>query len=63
MPLSPIQSRVLRLLASNRSPDSHLAGATGVLLAARSTRLSDFLDLAHDTEGRKRGTEKGERGG
>ncbi len=50
MPLTPIQIEVLGLLASNRSPESHLAGATGILMAADSPRRSQDIDLFHDAE-------------
>ena len=48
MPLTPIQTRALRTIAANRSPDSYLAGAT-VLHRERDTpRFSGDLDLFHD---------------
>ena len=48
MPLTPIQTRALRTIAANRSPDSYLAGAT-VLHRKRDTpRFSRDLDLFHD---------------
>ena len=48
MPLTPIQTRALRTIAANRSPDSYLAGAT-VLHRERDTpRFSRDLDLFHD---------------
>jgi hypothetical protein len=50
MPLTPIQSEVLKLLADNRSPESHLAGATGIHLSPKTSRYSHDLDLFHATE-------------
>ena len=51
MPLTPLQSEVLALLAAQRSPESHLAGATGLLMAKSSPRRSRDLDFFHDAEG------------
>ena len=48
MPLTPIQGRVLRTLAANRSPDSYLAGATVLHREPDSPRFSQDLDLFHD---------------
>ena len=50
MPLSSIQKAVLGLLAGNRSPESHLAGAAGIHLSAKAHRLSHDLDLFHASE-------------
>ncbi len=50
MPLTPIQSKILGLLANNRSPESHLAGATGIHLSPKTSRYSHDLDLFHATE-------------
>ena len=50
MPLSKIQKDVLLLLSDNRSEESHLAGATGIHLNARSPRKSIDLDIFHDAE-------------
>ncbi|MGC9452991.1 MAG: nucleotidyl transferase AbiEii/AbiGii toxin family protein [Oceanipulchritudo sp.] len=50
MPLTPIQKEVLVLLADNRSPDSHLAGATGIRMAPETPRHSHDLDLFHASE-------------
>lgn len=50
MPLTPIQVEVLGLLAQHRSPESHLAGASGILMAADSPRRSQDIDLFHDAE-------------
>lgn len=48
MPLSPLQSDILRLLASHRSPDSYVAGAT--VLNRDGPRYSEDIDLFHDRE-------------
>ncbi len=50
MPLSAIQAKVLGLIAGNRSPESHLAGATGILISPKSPRISHDLDLFHASE-------------
>jgi hypothetical protein len=50
MPLTPLQSEVLALLADQRNPESHLAGATGLLMAKSSPRRSHDLDFFHDAE-------------
>jgi hypothetical protein len=48
MALTPLQRRILRIIAKNRSPDSHIAG--GAPLARVSGRVSDDIDIFHDTE-------------
>ena len=35
MPLTPIQTEVLRLIAANRSPASHVAGALPHIVESR----------------------------
>lgn len=50
MPLSSLQAEVLKLLSDNRSPDSHLAGATGIHLSPEAPRYSHDLDLFHSSE-------------
>ena len=50
MPLSSIQSRVLELICVNRSPESHLAGASGIHMSPEALRISHDLDLFHDHE-------------
>ncbi|MEX0324992.1 MAG: hypothetical protein AB3N33_02765 [Puniceicoccaceae bacterium] len=50
MPLSPLQAEVLPLLSDNRSPDSHLAGATGINISPGTLRYSHDLDLFHSSE-------------
>lgn len=50
MPLNEFQSIVARLLASNRTPDSYLAGGSALHLEPNSLRLSNDLDFFHDSE-------------
>lgn len=52
MPLTPFQSRLCRLLAVNRTPDSHLAGGAAIHRLPDSKRYSDDLDFFHDSEAR-----------
>ena len=49
MPLGPFESEVLRLLASNRNPDSYVGGATVLHQAPDSPRASADIDVFHDT--------------
>jgi hypothetical protein len=48
VPLSSFQSRVLRLLAAHRNPESYVAGASP--LARSGPRFSRDIDLFHDRE-------------
>src|SRR2546428_11575123 len=48
VPLSKIQSAVLRLLAAHRGPESDIAGATP--LNWNTARDSDDIDVFHDRE-------------
>ena len=50
MPLSTIQTNVLRHIAANRSPDSFVAGAALLHRADDTPRYSADLDLFHDLE-------------
>ena len=50
MPLSRIQTDMLRLLAAHRDPESYVAGSTP--LNARAARYSDDIDVFHDREER-----------
>lgn len=50
MPLAPIQASIARLIAVNRSPSSHLAGAAALYLQPNSARTSTDLDYFHDRE-------------
>jgi len=49
MPLTPYQLALARLLAINRSPDSHLAGGAALHFEPTSTRYSNDLDYFHDS--------------
>ena len=46
----PAQAALLRRITSNRSPESYVAGATGLHRAADTPRFSEDLDLFHDLE-------------
>lgn len=48
MPLSSLQSSILRTLAAHRSPDSYVAGSTP--LHRDGPRFSDDIDIFHDRE-------------
>ena len=50
MPLSKIQSDVLRLLAAHRDPESYVAGSTP--LTRDTSRYSGDIDIFHDREER-----------
>ena len=50
MPLSKIQSDVLRILASHRDPESYVAGSTP--LNRNNPRFSSDIDVFHDREER-----------
>lgn len=50
MPLSKLQSHVLRLLAAERSPDSYIAG--GVAINREEPRFSGDIDIFQDSEQR-----------
>ena len=52
VPLTKIQTAVARLLSSNRTEDSHLAGGAALHLAPNSTRYSNDLDYFNDSEER-----------
>ena len=49
MPLTAFQGELARLLASNRSLDSHLAGGAALHLPPQSRRYSNDLDYFHDS--------------
>lgn len=49
MPVSPLQGVILRLLASNRSDDSYVAGSTPLQLLPNSRRISSDVDLFQDS--------------
>ena len=50
MPLTRLQSQILRLLASRRDPESYVAGSTP--LNRDRPRLSEDIDIFHDREER-----------
>lgn len=50
MPISDLQDEILKRIASNRSPESYLAGATVLHRAEDSPRFSQDLDFFHDVE-------------
>ncbi len=52
MPLTDFQAALARLLAANRSQDSHLAGGAAILLEPSTRRFSNDLDYFHDSERR-----------
>ena len=49
MPLTPVQMKITRILAKNRTPDSHLAGGAALHFAPNSRRYSNDLDYFHDS--------------
>ncbi len=48
MPLTPYQREVARVLAANRSPESHIAGGAVINRGDAGLRFSDDLDIFHD---------------
>lgn len=52
MPLTSFQEIVARLVAQNRTEDSHLAGGAALHIAPNSKRYSNDLDYFHDSEER-----------
>ena len=48
MPLTAFQKEVVAILATNRHPESHLAGGSAINRADTSPRYSNDLDLFHD---------------
>jgi len=50
MPLTKVQSRILRLLAVHRNPESYVAGSTP--LNRDQPRISEDIDIFHDREER-----------
>ena len=52
MPLTDFQKGVARLIAANRTPESHVAGGAVINRGEAGIRISDDLDIFHDvTEG------------
>ncbi len=52
MPVTTFQLELLKLLAVNRSEDSHLAGGSALHFEPHSIRYSNDLDFFHDSEQR-----------
>jgi len=50
MPLSPLQQDILRVIASNRSVESHFAGGMILNAGEQSARYSHDFDIFHDAE-------------
>ncbi len=50
MPIGKFEGEVLRLIAANRRPESHVADATVLNQSPTSPRFSEDIDLFHDTE-------------
>ena len=50
MPLGKFESDVLRVISQNRSPESHVAGATVLNRDENTPRISNDIDLFNDTE-------------
>ena len=52
MPLTDFQKGIARLIAANRTPESHVAGGAVINRGETGLRISDDLDVFHDvTEG------------
>lgn len=49
MPLTSIQAKIARILAVNRSPDSHLAGGAALHFVPNSKRYNNDPDYFHDS--------------
>lgn len=52
MPITPFQLAIMRLIATNRSPDSHVAGGLVINRDADSFRTTEDIDLFQDSESR-----------
>jgi len=50
VPLTEYQAAVARLLSTNRTPDSFLAGGAAILIEPNTARFSRALDFFHDSE-------------
>src|SRR5687768_5058136 len=48
MPLTSFQKGVARILATNRNPESHVAGGAVINRGEAGLRFSDDLDIFHD---------------
>ena len=49
MPLTAFQAEIVRLIRTNRTPDSYLAGGAAIHLEPNTVRYSHDLDYFHDT--------------
>lgn len=49
MPLGKLEGDILRLLAVNRNPESHVAGGSVLNQSEETSRSSQDIDLFHDT--------------
>jgi hypothetical protein len=50
MPIGPFESEILRVLAANRNPESFIGGATVLNQGKDSPRISEDIDVFHDSE-------------
>ncbi|MGL4551309.1 MAG: nucleotidyl transferase AbiEii/AbiGii toxin family protein [Gemmataceae bacterium] len=50
MPLTSFQKEVLRVIAANRNPESHLAGGAVINRADDSPRFSKDMDIFHEAD-------------
>ncbi len=50
MPITAFQKMILKLIKSNRSPDSYVAGDTAIQRSPDSIRFSDDIDFFHDAD-------------
>ena len=48
MPLTEFQKGIARLIAANRTPESHIAGGAVINRGEAGLRISDDLDIFHD---------------
>jgi len=48
MPLTEFQRGIARLIASNRKPESHIAGGAAINRGETALRISNDLDIFHD---------------
>lgn len=52
MPLTDFQKKLMKVLATNRTEDSYLAGGSALHISANSKRYSNDLDFFHDSDRR-----------
>jgi len=50
MPLGPFEAEVIRSIARNRNPESHVAGASVLNQSPESPRSSEDIDIFHDSK-------------